>query len=66
MTHLHPHTRRKNMKRISYTAMAALAFVTILSGCTDGPDVTEFATEPPPPGVPLVWDEADWNEVFWQ
>ena len=57
------------MKRISYTAMVALAFVTLLAGCGSSGNASIGSAPPPPPPpppAPLVWDEANWDEVVWQ
>jgi len=68
MTYLHLNTRRKNMKRISYTAMVAMVNLAFLVGC-DG-DSGFVAAPPPPPPVPaptvLVWDQGLWDEVVWE
>jgi len=53
------------MKRISYTAMVALAFVTLLAGCGSSSSGSAPSLPPPPP-APLVWDQANWDEVLWQ
>jgi ABC-type glycerol-3-phosphate transport system substrate-binding protein len=56
------------MKRISYTAMVALAFVTLLAGCGSSSNGSAPSPPPPPPPplAPLVWDQANWDEVVWQ
>ncbi len=54
------------MKRISYTAMVALAFVTLLAGCGSSGNASIGSAPPPPPPAPLVWDQANWDEVLWQ
>ena len=57
------------MKRIKCTALLAVAISLLLAGC-DSDSVTQPAlgalVTPAPPAPPLVWDEANWDEVSWQ
>lgn len=54
----------KSMKGISFTAMVALAFVTLLGGCSN--DSSPVIQPPPPPPPALSWDQANWDETNWQ
>ncbi len=55
------------MKKISFMAVVALAIVTPLAGCSSDLGVpTQSPLPPPPPAPPLVWNQANWDEVLWQ
>ncbi len=57
------------MKRIRCTALLAIAISLLLAGC-DSDSVTPQPVDPlltpTPPTPPLVWDQANWDEVLWQ
>ena len=53
------------MKRILGTALAVLAFVALMSSCSNDPTFESVVQQVPPP-PPLVWDEGNWNEVVWE
>ena len=53
------------MKRILGTALAVLAFVTLMSSCSNDPTFESVVQQAPPPPQ-FVWDQVNWNEVFWE
>ena len=53
------------MKTLRLTAIVTLAFITLLAGCDSDDPVFPTIQQPPPP-APMVWDQANWDEVIWQ
>ena len=53
------------MKRIKCTALLAVAISLLLAGC-DSDDPVFPQIEQPVATPPLVWDQANWDEVLWQ
>jgi ABC-type glycerol-3-phosphate transport system substrate-binding protein len=53
------------MKNMSLTILLALLSVLFLGACSDN-DAPFPRVQPPPPPVPLTWDQANWDEVVWQ
>ena len=54
------------MKKMKYAALVAMAISTLLAACEDYDDNFQTALTPRPVLEPMVWDQANWDDVLWQ